>query len=97
MPTSPLTLVRSRGPILADASRRRRRPATLEAKIATIRRTRPELAAHIEALVDDLLTTMQGRREPETSLGAVAGVLIVVGNWLSKHTVIRAGAYAPLM
>jgi hypothetical protein len=32
-----------------------------------------------------------------TLAGAVAGVLIVVGNWLSKHTVIRAGAYAPLM
>jgi formate-dependent nitrite reductase membrane component NrfD len=32
-----------------------------------------------------------------TSAAAVAGVLIVIGNWLSKHTVIRAGAYAPLM
>jgi formate-dependent nitrite reductase membrane component NrfD len=29
--------------------------------------------------------------------GTVAGVLIVIGNWLSKHAVIRAGAYAPLM
>jgi formate-dependent nitrite reductase membrane component NrfD len=32
-----------------------------------------------------------------TTAAAVAGVLIVIGNWLSKHTVIRAGAYAPLM
>jgi hypothetical protein len=32
-----------------------------------------------------------------TAAAAVAGVLIVVGNWLSKHAVIRAGAYAPLM
>jgi formate-dependent nitrite reductase membrane component NrfD len=32
-----------------------------------------------------------------TTAGAVAGVLIVLANWLSKHTVIRAGAYAPLM
>ena len=31
------------------------------------------------------------------TVAAVAGVLIVVANWLSKHTVIRAGAYAPLM
>jgi hypothetical protein len=31
-----------------------------------------------------------------TTAGAVAGVLIVLANWLSKHTVIRAGAYAPL-
>jgi polysulfide reductase chain C len=29
--------------------------------------------------------------------GAIAGVLIVVGNWLSKHTVIRAGTYAPIL
>ena len=28
--------------------------------------------------------------------GAVAGVLVVVGNWLSKVTVIRAGTYASL-
>jgi formate-dependent nitrite reductase membrane component NrfD len=32
-----------------------------------------------------------------TTAAAVAGVLILVGNWLSKHAVIRAGAYAPLM
>jgi formate-dependent nitrite reductase membrane component NrfD len=32
-----------------------------------------------------------------TSAAAVAGVLILIGNWLSKHAVIRAGAYAPLM
>ena len=29
-------------------------------------------------------------------LPIVAGALILVGNWLSKHTVIRAGTYAPL-
>jgi formate-dependent nitrite reductase membrane component NrfD len=32
-----------------------------------------------------------------TTGAAVAGVLLLVGNWLSKHAVIRAGAYAPLM
>jgi formate-dependent nitrite reductase membrane component NrfD len=32
-----------------------------------------------------------------TTAAAIAGVLILIGNWLSKHTVIRAGAYAPLM
>ena len=26
----------------------------------------------------------------------IAGVLILAGNWLSKHTVIRAGTYASL-
>lgn len=31
-----------------------------------------------------------------TVAAAVAGVLILVGNWLSKFTVIRAGTYAPL-
>jgi formate-dependent nitrite reductase membrane component NrfD len=31
-----------------------------------------------------------------TLAAAAAGVLILVGNWLSKHTVIRAGTYASL-
>lgn len=31
-----------------------------------------------------------------TTAAALAGALILVGNWLSKHTVIRAGTYAPL-
>jgi len=38
-----------------------------------------------------------GSGSTATMAAAAAGVLIVVGNWLSKHAVIRAGAYAPLM
>ena len=39
---------------------------------------------------------MNGSGSTATTAGAVAGALILVGNWLSKHTVIRAGTYAPL-
>jgi pimeloyl-ACP methyl ester carboxylesterase len=43
-----------------------------------------------------IVYAMQATGTNATMAAAIAGILVLVGNWLSKFTVIRAGTYAPL-